>query len=66
MPAAVATLAQRRCLIGASVASLAMAVPVHPSLVGILLYQQGVSLDPGFNPAGLTVSNAVRVTIGSL
>jgi hypothetical protein len=47
-------------------ATLSMQVPVDPSLVGAVFYQQGVSLDPGFNAAGLTVSNAVRVTIGSL
>lgn len=47
-------------------ATLTLPVPVHPSLVGVALYQQGVSIDPGFNAAGLTVSNSVRVTVGSL
>ena len=49
-----------------NVSSGTMPVPVNASLVGVALYQQGVSLDPGFNAAGLTVSNAVRVTVGSL
>jgi hypothetical protein len=47
-------------------ATLTMPVPVNPSLVGMALYQQGVSVDPGCNAAGLTVSNSARVTVGSL
>jgi hypothetical protein len=39
-------------------------VPNLPSLVGQALYLQGISLDPGVNAAGLTMSNAATLVIG--
>ena len=41
-------------------------VPLHPGLVGVVFHQQGIAFDPGANAAGLTVTNAARLTIGSL
>ncbi len=47
-------------------ARLSMAVPSDNALVGAVFYEQGISLDPLANAAGIAVSNAVRVTIGRL
>jgi hypothetical protein len=46
------------------VASWTGALPNQPSLVGAHLYAQGVSFDPGFNPAWLVASNAVYAVLG--
>jgi hypothetical protein len=47
-------------------ATLTLAIPSNTALVGAVLYQQGYSIDPGANAAGLTVSNSIRFTIGQL
>jgi hypothetical protein len=47
-------------------ATLTMPVPSDGALVGLPLHQQGLSIDPAANAAGLAVSNSVRVTVGSL
>lgn len=47
-------------------ATLTMPVPQNSALLGVTLYQQGFALDPAANAAGLTASNAVRVTVGRL
>jgi hypothetical protein len=39
-------------------------VPSLPALLGLSLFTQGLSLDPGANTAGVTVSNAVEGLIG--
>lgn len=38
--------------------------PNNPVLVGSRFYQQGLSIDPGHNPAGLVTSNALTSVIG--
>lgn len=47
---------------GAMTAS--MALPADPTLVGLQIHEQGLSLDPGFNPAGMVVSNAITANLG--
>jgi hypothetical protein len=47
-------------------ATLTMPVPMSSALIGVVLYQQGFSIDPAANAAGLAASNSVRITIGSL
>jgi hypothetical protein len=47
-------------------AILTLPVPNHLALIGMVLYQQGYAIDPGANPAGMTTSSSVRVTIGRL
>lgn len=42
----------------------ASSVPAAPSLLGVSLFAQGVSLDPTSNAAGLVVSNAVEGVLG--
>ncbi|MBM4061349.1 MAG: hypothetical protein FJ265_09695 [Planctomycetes bacterium] len=39
-------------------------IPQDPSLFGVSIHQQGLSLDPGVNAAGLAVSNAITMVIG--
>lgn len=39
-------------------------LPAAPALLGISLFAQGLSIDPGVNAAGLTVSNAVEGMLG--
>ena len=53
-------------LIGsAGSAGFALAVPVNPSLAGMILHQQALVLDPAAgNPAGLVVSDAATVVVG--
>jgi len=45
-------------------ASLQVPVPPNPDIVGVPLFAQGCSFDPGFNRLGMTVSNSVRLTAG--
>ncbi len=47
-------------------ATFTLPVPQNSALLGATLYQQGFAIDPAANAAGLTASNAVRVTIGRL
>ncbi len=47
-------------------ATFTLPVPQNSALLGATLYQQGFAIDPAANVAGLTASNAVRVTIGRL
>ncbi len=52
-------------VIGSSgVASYSLSVPYLPSLVGLQIRAQGVSLDPAANALGLTTSNGLVATIG--
>lgn len=39
-------------------------IPAAPGLVGTAVFAQGLSFDPGFNPAWLVSSNATRGVIG--
>jgi hypothetical protein len=39
-------------------------VPAAPRLFGLSFYQQGLSLDPAANPAGIVASNAATGTLG--
>jgi hypothetical protein len=48
------------------VSQLGVQVPMSPALVGFTLHAQAGSLDPGANPLGLTLSNALAVTIGGV
>ncbi len=48
----------------AGAATWSGAIPGTPTLLGTSLYAQGLSLDPGFNPAGLTTSNAHEGLLG--
>ena len=45
-------------------ATMAVAVPFAPSLVGMQFFNQVVSFDPGANALGLTTSNGTASTIG--
>lgn len=47
---------------GAMTAS--MALPADPTLIGLQLHWQGLSLDPGVNQAGMVVSNAITTNLG--
>lgn len=42
-----------------------LGIPNNAALAGILFFNQGFSLDPGFNPTGLTVSNGGKGRIGT-
>lgn len=48
----------------AGTATWSWQVPVNPVLVGTHLYQQGIGLEPGWNAAGMIVSNAGDGVIG--
>lgn len=48
----------------AGVAIWSFRLPTNPNLVGAAYYQQGLALDPGINPAGMTMSNAGAAVIG--
>jgi len=48
----------------AGTASLPWQMPNNAALVGIQLFQQGLSLDGGANAAGITVTNAVANVLG--
>ncbi len=50
----------------ANAATLTIPIPVHGTLLGVPLYQQGFALDPAANTAGLTASNLVRSIVGRL
>ena len=39
-------------------------VPINTALVGVSAFMQGASLDPGVNPFGAVLSNALSMTIG--
>lgn len=45
-------------------ANWSVSLPNNPLFIGSVLYNQGFSLDPPANIAGLTVSNAGRVKVG--
>jgi hypothetical protein len=47
------------------VATLNIAVPANAVFIGLPLFQQGMSLDPGINPAGIAVSNAIGMVVGN-
>lgn len=47
---------------GAMTAS--MLLPADPTLLGLQIHEQGLSLDPGYNPAGMVVSNAITANLG--
>ncbi|MBI5849451.1 MAG: hypothetical protein HZB39_00200 [Planctomycetes bacterium] len=46
------------------VASFALSVPLDPTLIGAVLFATGIAVEPGANPAGLVLSNAIKLTIG--
>ena len=46
------------------VMTLSIGVPNSASLFGVTICEQGLSLDPGANAAGLVVSNAIQATLG--
>jgi hypothetical protein len=46
-------------------ASLLFPIPSSLPLEGMHFFAQGIVLDPGANPASLTISNAADGTIGS-
>ena len=48
------------------VSQISFPIPLQTALVGIIVYAQAGSLDPGANPLGLTISNAVAVAIGGV
>ncbi|MCR9245385.1 MAG: PKD domain-containing protein [bacterium] len=53
-------------LIGAGgSATWSLPIPNDPSFVCLSFYQQAIVVDPGFNPAGATASNAGAATIGN-
>ncbi len=41
-----------------------LALPANLALIGAPIYAQGLSLDPGFNPAWLVSSNALSGVLG--
>jgi hypothetical protein len=45
-------------------ATWSIGLPNSTTYLGAQFYNQGFSLDPGFNPAGFTVSNAGRACLG--
>jgi hypothetical protein len=49
---------------GGGVASWTGTLPGQAALVGVHLYAQGLSFDPGINPAWLTASNAIDGLLG--
>ncbi|HEX6813509.1 MAG TPA: kelch repeat-containing protein [Planctomycetota bacterium] len=51
---------------GGGAAQVAVQIPLLPSLVGTTFHVQAGSFDPGANPFGLTISNAVAVSIGGV
>lgn len=46
------------------VMTASIGVPNSASLFGVTICEQGLSLDPGANAAGLIVSNAIQATLG--
>ena len=46
-------------------ASWSLPIPSAISLIGLAFYNQAASIDPGINPAGLTVSNAGAGVVGN-
>ena len=48
------------------VAMCSVLIPMQPALVGFTLHAQAGSLDPGANPLGLTLSNALAVVVGGV
>ena len=44
-------------------AQLRIEIPVLPVLIGSVWHQQGLSFDPGANPAGLVLSNSITLTV---
>jgi hypothetical protein len=58
---------ETRFLAGSNhVATTTMPVPLSNALLGLSFYQQGYSIDPAANAAGLVAGNAVRITVGRL
>ena len=51
-------------VVGGPAATIPVAVPFAPVLVGLQFFNQAVSFDAGANALGLTVSNGTRATIG--
>jgi hypothetical protein len=45
--------------------TIALPLPVTPSLSGLVLFSQSVWLDPAANGAGLLTSNAIRTALGT-
>ena len=45
-------------------ADLVFGIPGDPTLFGVTAYTQGLGTAPGTNPAGITTSNALALTIG--
>jgi hypothetical protein len=39
-------------------------IPANPNLIGVQLFQQGISLDAAVNAAGAVLSNAITITVG--
>lgn len=48
----------------AGASTLSISIPTTLGLLGASLFAQGISLDPGVNPASLTASNATEGTLG--
>lgn len=46
-------------------ATWSLTLPATPSFAGIVFFNQGFVLDPGVNPAGLTVTNGGMATVGT-
>ena len=44
--------------------AMTLLVPTNASLVGLAFHQQGLALEPGVNPAGAVVSNAISAIVG--
>jgi hypothetical protein len=44
--------------------SMTVQVPTNAALVGLAFHQQGLALEPGVNPAGAIVSNAISMVVG--
>ncbi len=49
----------------AGAAGWSLPLPANIGLMGIPLFAQGVSVDPGFNPAGAVSSNAIEALVGN-
>jgi hypothetical protein len=41
-----------------------LTIPANPNLIGVQLFQQGASLDPAVNAAGIVLSNGLAITVG--
>jgi hypothetical protein len=48
----------------AAQSTLTLAVPPVTALVGVRFHQQSLVLEPGVNPAGAIVSNAIGLSVG--